>query len=80
MTGWSMQLWPCAPAANQDRKYFPLGTCTAKEGLTDAIQRENERFRANLAKLLGSEVAADTYIRHRPYNMPMQGYRNAKRP
>lgn len=30
MSGYSMQLWPSAPAAGQDQKYFPLGTSTAK--------------------------------------------------
>jgi hypothetical protein len=78
--GHSMQLWPYSQATGQDQKYFPLGTCTAKAGLTDAILKENERFRNNLAKVLGSEAAADAYIRNRPYNTVMTGYWNAKRP
>ena len=77
--GHSMQLWPYGQAAGQDRKYFPLGTCTAKAGLTDAILEENERFRNNLTKLLGSEAAADAYIRNRSYHKAMTGYWNAKR-
>jgi|tagenome__1003787_1003787.scaffolds.fasta_scaffold16953814_1 hypothetical protein len=77
--GHSMQLWPYAQAAGQDRQYFPLGTCKARAGLTDAIIEENERFRNNLTKLLGSRAAADAYIRNRP-NSAIAGYWNAKRP
>jgi hypothetical protein len=77
--GHPMQLWPYGRVAGQDRTYFPLGTCSAKADLTDAILKENERFRDNLAKLLGSEAAADAYIRNRPYNTAMTGYWNAKR-
>jgi hypothetical protein len=66
--------------AGQDQKHFPLGTSTAKAGLTEAIRKENERFRSNLARVLGSEAAADAYIKNRPYNKPMMGYWNAKRP
>jgi hypothetical protein len=72
--GHSMQLWPYGQAAGQDRKCFPLGTCPAKPGLTDIILKENERFRSALAKMLGSEAAADAYIRNRPYNKAMKAF------
>jgi hypothetical protein len=77
--GHSMQLWPYGQAAGQDRRYFPLGASPAKAGLTDAIREENERFRHNLAKLLGSERTADAYIRNRR-PQAIIGYWNAKRP
>ena len=63
--GHSMQLWPYGQAAGQDQRYFPLGTSKAKSGLEAAIRNENERFRNALAELLGSQQAADSYIRYR---------------
>jgi hypothetical protein len=75
VSGWSMQLWPQAPAANKDRKYFPLGTCKSKPDLVEGILKENERFRSALAKMLGSEAAADAYIRNRDHELPIKGYR-----
>jgi hypothetical protein len=64
--GHSMQLWPYGQAAGQDQKYFPLGTSKAKSGLEAAVREENEKFRNALTKLLGSEKAADDYMRCRP--------------
>ena len=61
-----MQLWPYGQAAGQDQKYFPLGTSNAKSGLEAAVRKENEKFRNALTKLLGSDDAADDYIRRRP--------------
>jgi hypothetical protein len=79
--GHSMQLWPYGHAAGQDQQYFPLGTCPAKPGLTEAILKENEKFRNGLVQMLGSEALADAYIRNRPYNKAMKGsWWNAKRP
>jgi hypothetical protein len=70
--GMGPEFW--GPQPGQDRKYFPLGTSPAREGLTDAIVKENERFRSNLAKMLGSDREADAYIRNRSWNKAMKGY------
>lgn len=60
--GHSMQLWPCAQAAGQDQKYFPLGTSKAPPAreLTDEKKLEN-----GLTKLLGSREAARFYMSQR---------------
>jgi hypothetical protein len=56
---------PFAWPEGQDQKYFPLGTSKAKSGLETAIRKENEKFRNGLIKMLGSEQAADAYIKRR---------------
>jgi hypothetical protein len=71
-----MQYVPSARPANQDRRYFPLGTSSAPmarnwgsptmgrgryaKGSTDAEKLEN-----GLTALLGSREAAKAYIRER---------------
>jgi hypothetical protein len=60
---------PFARPAGQDQKYFSLGTSKAKSGLEAAVRKENERFRNGLIKMLGSEQAADAYIKHRPQTL-----------
>jgi hypothetical protein len=52
---------PFARAANQDKKYFPLGTSPAKPARVDWRQ-DREKFENGLVKLLGCHRAASDYI------------------
>jgi hypothetical protein len=55
---------PFARPANQDRRYFPLGTSTAtpaKEYMTD-FRTNAQKFEDSLAELLGSRERARAYV------------------
>ncbi|WP_027578509.1 hypothetical protein [Bradyrhizobium sp. Ai1a-2] len=58
-----MQVYqPFAQPANQDKRYFQLGTSTARPAEDVRPKKDSAKFRASLVKLLGSEEAADHYI------------------
>ncbi len=70
-----MQVYvPFARPANQDQKYFPLGTCPAKLAVEPNWRKDPVKFEQALAKMLGSESAAAQYMKRRQFMKTRYGW------
>jgi hypothetical protein len=70
-----MQVYvPFARPANQDRKYYPLGTCTAKPAVDPNWRKDPVKLENALAKMLGSESAAAEYMKYQHVRKARYGW------